>query len=99
MATHHYSYGSGSTGCLYDNQGVAPTEHEAIDAAMSPFHYAGDGEDDDIIRACEEEMAKALRSLSEYGIHYFRIKLRPYFGADYVEVVKQDGPMPDESEA
>lgn len=87
MKQEHWSYGSGMVGCLYDN-GPHFVEHlrDAVDGALLPFL--------DVLTDAEEKAAR--RALRFEGIYYFPSKRRAEFGADYVEVCKQQGPCPSD---
>jgi len=81
----HYSYGSGSTGCMYDSgPHTASTLEDAIEGALCIFDDLSDG-----------ALACARADLLAHGIHYFPELVRGYAGADYVEVVEQAGPCPE----
>lgn len=88
MTEKHWSYGSGSVGCLYDNGPCfAESERAAIDGALFIFdHLPG------------AELKRARRNLRNDGIHYFTPRYRADAGADYVEVVEQQGPCPESDE-
>jgi hypothetical protein len=83
--THHYVYGSGLVGCLYDSgPHCADTLEEAIEGALWAF--------DDLP---ESELATARENLTTDGIHYFSPECRRDAGADYVEVSRMNGPRDD----
>lgn len=79
----HYSYGSGMSGCLFDNQGTARTKDDAIEAALSIFDGQISG----------REMKRAKAALRADGIYYFRNTDES--GAQYVEVSEQRGECPE----
>ncbi len=86
---HHYSYGSGMVGCLYDNgPHYVVTLRDAIAGALLPF----------IDQLTTRELRAARRDLRVDGIHYFPSKRRAELGADYCELSKQDGPCPEGDE-
>jgi hypothetical protein len=81
---HHYSYGSGMSGCLYD---YGPNFCEKKEDAIEEF-----------LRLFDERLgikeAQDLRdNLMNNGIHYFHNPLEA--GAQYCEVNKQLGPCPE----
>lgn len=79
----HYSYGSGMSGCLYDNQGTARTKDDAIEAALFIFKE----------EMSKREYKRAVAALRADGIYRFD---RPgEVGAQYVEVSEQRGECPD----
>lgn len=79
---HHYTYGSGSPGCLYD---YGPELAETVEQAIESFKQVFSG-----LRSRELTlMAHALRT---EGIYYFRHPSEA--GAQYCEVSKQHEPMP-----
>jgi len=81
MTATHWSYGSGTVGCLYDGgPGFAETKEEAIDAALSPFF--------DLPPAVLRRAREALRRTGRYQFHAAC--------ADYVEITPQDGPCPED---
>lgn len=81
----HWSYGSGSAGCLYDSgPSFAETKEAAIEGALCIFQ--------DLSKA---ELARARKNLSKSHIHYFGGRAREVAGADYVEVDMHTGPCPD----
>ena len=80
----HWSYGSGMSGCLYDNgPHFTETLTDAVDGALLPFL--------DVLTDSEERLAR--RALRFEGIYYFEAPETA--GAQYVEVCEQDGPCPD----
>ena len=84
-APHHYVYGSGSAGCLFDSgPNYAETEAAAIEAALLIFG--------DLPKA---ELNRARANLRSDGIHYFRARYRGRAGADLVSVSRESGPCPD----
>lgn len=78
----HYSYGSGMSGCLFDDQGTARTREDAIKGALLIFedHISG------------RELKRAKAALRSDGIHYFRNPGE--VGAQYVEISEQRGECP-----
>lgn len=80
----HYSYGSGSPGCLYDNQGTAATRAQAIEAALFIFRDDMSG----------REYKRAVAALKADGIYYFAKPAE--VGAQYVEVSEQRGEYPED---
>lgn len=97
---HHYIYGYGMIGCLYDNgPNVASTLRQALDSLSFTF--------DELPKA---ELRRMRGNLRRDGIHYFCGRVvSPYekgymsmaqlAGAQMVEVSKHDGPAPDEDES
>ena len=83
----HYSYGSGSPGCLYDNgPHYAQTKEQAIEGALFIFGDCISG----------REMKRAKVALRREGIYYFSPHARAHgAGADYVEICEQRGPCPE----
>lgn len=80
---HHYVFGSGMVGCLYD---YGPEFCESIeDAIASLDNVFGDS-------ISEEESESMARNLREQGIHFFADRCQA--GADYCEVSKQPGACP-----
>lgn len=83
---YHYSYGSGMSGCLFDNHGVAETEADAIEAVLFPFD-----------NSCRpRELVLARCALQADGIYYFRHPAEA--GAQYCEVTKEHEPLPLEND-
>lgn len=83
----HYTYGSGSAGCMYDNgPHCAETLEDAIEGVLFIF-------EDDL---SEEELEQARTNLREQHIHYFSDPGTA--GADYCEVSEQSGPCPQDDE-
>jgi hypothetical protein len=79
----YYTYGSGSVGCLYDNgPHAASTLQEVIDALAETFSDIG-----------ESELIAMQSDLHTDGVHYFDKPSEA--GADYCEVVEQQGDIPD----
>lgn len=79
----HYSYGSGMSGCLYDNQGTARTRDDAIECVLFVFKDEMSG----------REYKRAKAALRADGIYYFQ---RPGdVGAQYCEISEQRGPCPE----
>lgn len=83
--THHYCYGSGMSGCMYDyGPNYSPALKGAIDSLL--WLYAGE--------MSGRALLRMRRDLRRDGIHYF-----PHpgeVGAAYCEVTKQPGPCPEE---
>jgi len=79
----HYSYGSGMSGCLYDNQGTARTRDDAIACVLAVFEDQLSG----------RELKRAKAALRSDGIYYFR---KPAdLGAQYCEISEQRGEYPE----
>jgi hypothetical protein len=79
----HWSYGSGSAGCLYDHGPCfAETKEQAIDGALFIF--------DDLPEA---ELKTARANLDASGLHYFTDPHEA--GAQIVEINEHSGPCPD----
>ena len=88
--THHYSYGSGYPGCLYDyGPNYSPTLKGAIDSLVDLF---GSGDD-----LSERALLRMRRDLRRGGIHYFADPVA--VGAAYCEVTRQPGPCPEGDES
>lgn len=82
----HYVYGSGMSGCLFDNgPNFCETEEQAIESALFIFDSLS-----------EEELSEARENLKNTGIHYFNDALEA--GAQYVQVSECNGPMPEDNE-
>jgi len=80
---HHYVFGSGSVGCLYDyGPETSPSKEGAIDSLWQVFG-------DNLSPRDARHMRAALR---RDGIYYFAD--RGVAGADYCEVSRQSGPCP-----
>jgi hypothetical protein len=80
----HYVYGAGRFGCLYDmGPYLAASKGEAVDTILDWFSDLPDIE--------LQEMRKNLASIE---FHSFTDK--DTAGVDYVELVRQSGPMPEE---
>ncbi len=91
--THHYSYGSGMPGCLYDNgPNFSPTLRDAIAGLV--WLFAESGSESDLSPA---EVKRMRRNLRVNGIHYFEHPQDA--GAVYCEVSKQPGPCPKDDES
>lgn len=85
--THHYCFGSGMPGCLYDyGPNFCETLEEATSAILEIF---GDELE-------EGEEARLLDNLKESGIHYFENPIRA--GAVYCDATLEDGPCPETEE-
>lgn len=89
LVKYHYVYGSGLRGYMYDN-GPCATEtlSGAVDSALYIFH---DG-------LTEEQIETACVQLTEHWFHAFPRELRESLGAEYVEISRVDGPMPEGEE-
>lgn len=86
-AEHHFCYGSGMPGCLYDwGPNFADTRESAIDDVLTMFG--------DSLAEGEEERLRA--NLLGDGIHYFEDPQAA--GAVYVDVTKHAGPCPENDE-
>lgn len=86
MAEHHYIYGSGMYGCLYDNgPHIADTKVQAIAALLETFSDLDESELD--------AMAKHLASSCYHKFGNSKVKA----GADYCEIAWQPGPAPEDS--
>lgn len=79
----HYSYGSGMSGCMSDNQGTARTRDDAIESALLAFSDQISG----------REMKRAQAALRADCIYYFSKPLAA--GAQLVEISEQRGECPD----
>lgn len=82
--THHYVYGSGTAGCLYDN---GPHVSETLDGAIDSLAWTFD----DVVGPDELQLMRA--NLKAFGIHYFSCPAEA--GAQYAEVVRYPGPPED----
>lgn len=80
----HYSYGSGSPGCLYDwRPNFAETKEDVVESTLSLF---GD--------CLEEGEEQELRTdLMEHGYHKFRNPSNA--GAYYCDCTEHSGPCPE----
>ena len=86
----HYVYGSGQKGYMYDNgPHVAESEQDAIDGLVETFT----GTDPEISEAEEKRMRAALAKDGYYEFDNPR-----EIGAEYCEITREDGPMPEEDE-
>jgi len=86
VPTHHYVYGSGIPGCLYDyGPNFATTKADAIDDLVCLFEQL----------LGKTSIARMKRDLEAHDIHYFDRRIRPFAGACYCEITKQSGPMPE----
>lgn len=73
----NYTYGSGMTGCLYDN---GPHEADSIDAAIDDLlNLFGD-------TISHSEQYDLQKNLKDNNIHYF--KNAQQAGAEYCEIVQ-----------
>lgn len=89
---HHYCYGSGMPGCLYDNgPNFSPTLRGAIDSLV--WLFAESGSESDLSKA---EVKRMRRNLRVDGIHYFEHPETA--GAVFCEVTRCNGPCPEEDE-
>ena len=79
----HYTYGSGMSGCLYDNQGTARTRDDAIACVLGVFEDQLSG----------RELKRAKAALRADGIYYFRNP--ESLGAQYCEISEQRGECPE----
>lgn len=83
----HYVYGSGMSGCLYDNgPNLAETIEEATESLLCVFSELDDKE--------KEELRVNLRV---DGIHYF--SNRSFAGADYCDVTPCDCDSPEDHDS
>ncbi len=86
---HHYCYGSGMIGCLYDSGPEFCSDIEdAIDALVWRF--------EDYLSENSSEQDEMTENLRTKGIHYFHIPGDA--GAHYCEVSKKNGPCPESDE-
>jgi len=79
----HYVWGSGMSGCLYDNQGTAATQADAIECVLFVFSN----------QLSKRELAKAKAALKADGIYYFRKPAE--MGAQYCEISVERGECPE----
>lgn len=84
---HHYSYGSGQPGCLYD---WGPNYSETLAGAIESCAWMFGQE------LTDAELKRMRSNLRVEGIHYFNDPAT--VGATYVEICKQPGPCPAEDE-
>jgi hypothetical protein len=85
MSEHHYIYGSGSFGCLYDcGPNIAETKEQAVNALLQIFADIPD-----------EELDVMKADLTRSCYHSFK---SPEAGADYCEIVWQPGLAPEETD-
>jgi hypothetical protein len=97
---HHYVYGSGQPGCLYDSgPDFSPTLSGALDSLSFRF--------DNLPKLALQRMRGDLR---RHGVHYFPRGVRArneagelesiasLAGASFCEVSKADGPCPENDE-
>lgn len=85
LPAHHYVFGYGMSGCLYDGDGprFSDDRNEAISSLNASF--------EDTVSTRERlAMRNALRA---DGVYHFRNPRKA--GADYCEITKVPGPMPD----
>lgn len=93
---HHYVYGSGQPGCMYDyGPHHSPTLRDALDDLSEMF-----GE---LPKRALQRMRGDLRRT---GIHYFPdtpcrggYTVRDLAGAGFAEVTRYDGPCPEDTES
>ncbi len=87
---HHYRYGSGMIGCLYDGDGpeFCSDIEDAIDSLVWRF--------EDYLSENSSETDEMTENLRTNGIHYFGNPSEA--GADYCEISKMNGPCPEESD-
>lgn len=101
MAKHHYVYGSGQPGCLYDyGPHVSPTLRGALEALSETF--------DCLPKRALQRMRGDLR---RFGVHYFPHDvmarnwegelegIRSLAGAGTASVTRCDGPCPEDTES
>jgi hypothetical protein len=87
MAEHHYTYGSGQYGCLYDSgPHIADTKEQAIEALLETFSDLAESELD--------AMSKHLASSCYHKFDNSEVRA----GADYCEIVWQPGPAPEDTD-
>lgn len=92
MATVHYHYMNGSSGCIPDSSDVYTRKRDAVEWAEQLFG-------DSICNRCFRAMSKDLRARGGYTIHYFDRDCeretydggRCYAGADYVSIDREPG--------
>ncbi len=88
---HHWTVGAGQVGCLYDYGPEAyPTKRDAMNGA----EWYLDGCDE----ASKADVRRMRSDLHNYGIHYLPVKLRQAGYGDYIELTRQDGPMPEDNQ-
>lgn len=95
MATHHYVFGAGFVGCLYD---YGPEAYETLEDALqeAEWYLVGyDGCTDEDSAALEAEQALALANLREHGIHHFSAAVRRLVTTHYMEIQRVPGPCPE----
>ena len=81
---HHFCFGSGMFGCLYDNgPNYSTTKQEAIEALLDLF--------EDSIEP--RELRIMGRNLELQGYHGFSEPSEA--GAQYCEIIEQAGPCPE----
>lgn len=83
---HHYVYGSGMIGCLYDN---GPNFCETVDQAIESLLFVFDELD-------EEEVVELKENLKNVGLHYFKNPSET--GAHYCDCTKHLGPCPEDDD-
>ena len=85
--THHYCYGSGMVGCLYDyGPSFAPEREDAVGALTDLFSES----------LSETELQEMQENLRTVGIHYFSQPSEA--GAHYCDVSEHPGACPDDEE-
>jgi hypothetical protein len=85
--THHWVYGAGFPGCLYDGgPRFAETREEAINDLLFVFGEA-------LVHGEAERMTYELKSFG-----YYQFKSPEACGATYCEITREPGPMPQEEE-
>ncbi len=86
----HFVYGSGTKGHMFDNGPfAAESEQDAIDSLVDTFT----GTDPEI---SEDEEKRMRAALAKDG--YYEFDNPREIGAEYCEITREDGPMPDEDE-
>jgi len=85
MAEHHYTYGSGMHGCMYDNgPHIADSKEQAIEALLETFSDLD-----------ESELDAMSKHLVSSCYHKF---INSEAGADYCEITWQPGPAPEDTD-
>lgn len=85
---HHYVFGSGMPGCLYDyGPHFVPRLSDALEDLSAMFG--------DLPKA---ELRRMRGNLRRHGVHYFAARYRGEAGASYCEVSKQYGQCPEVDE-
>lgn len=84
----HWVMGAGQPGCLYD---YGPNAHRSKrDAIADAAWLLGELEG-----VTGRDIRRMRSDLHRYGIHYFPERVRLLQGHAYVEISKQNGPMPE----